>query len=81
MKVINKYKFWEIIKMYQEGKLKEGDKIIYLSENGEMPLYVKVDKERYFNLVRNIDDVSLAGLNLSWAIHHPNELFKIIDEY
>ena len=42
------YKGWEIIKLLEEGKLKDGTKINVIKETGETYDCIVSDKERYF---------------------------------
>jgi len=78
---------WELIKMYQEGKLKPKDKLIiknwrkmkkpHFIYNGE--LYIK-NSSGNFLLVSDYNDKHNAGLNFDWAIAHNYKFYVVGDE-
>ena len=62
------FEVWELIRLFQEKKIKEGAKI-KLIDKDEI-LYIRIRDNKYFYLVRDLKDEHCAGLNLEYAIVH-----------
>lgn len=76
---------WQLIKMYQEGKLKVKDKVILKNwqrfkkphwKTGE--LYIK-NSSGDFRLVFDYNDKKCSGLNFDWAIIHNYKFYVVGD--